>query len=147
MTYALVTDIANEFRSLEFTATSDITDARVQSYLDQAEARINLCLGQKYVLPITGSESLEYLKRIEIAIVAARVASVIDLKQSTQPNTIKQEYNKRNYADWAEKELKKLKDLEIILQDAVLLDSDFGMSSYNTDNDIEPFFKKDVQQW
>jgi cell fate (sporulation/competence/biofilm development) regulator YmcA (YheA/YmcA/DUF963 family) len=148
MTYALVTDIQSEFRKKTFDGSSDITDTRVQKFLDEADAEINLCLSNKYVTPITGIESLLIVKRIEIAIVAHRIASIIDLKQfSNQPATIKQEYNKKDFEKQARKHLQDLKNEITTLPDAELLSSDFGISSSLVDDCITPVFKKDVDQW
>jgi phage gp36-like protein len=155
MTYALATDIANEFRFIEFNnetdpeLKSDISLARVNTFLDEADAEINLCLNNKYITPITGTESLKVLKRIEIAIVSSRVASLIDLKQFTnQSKTIKQEFNKSNYAENARKLLQELKDEKLTLVDAELIDTDYGMtSSLECDSTAEPIWKKRVEQW
>ena len=146
-TYAVVADIENEFRKITFDTTSDITDTRVQGFLDEAEAEINNCLDVVYVTPITGTKSKLIVKRIEIAIVAARIASIIDLKQNTQSKIIKQEFNKQNFADAARKQLQDLKSRIITLDDAVLLNSDFGMSSQVDDDNVVPVFDKCLEQW
>lgn len=152
MTYATPADVANEFRKITFDSNSDITEARVQTFLDQAEAEINVCLNVVYVLPISGSapESLKILKRIEIAIVAARIAAIIDLKRNTQGSGFKnleQEFNKRDFAKTARKYLEDLKTRKLTLTDAELLNSDFGMSSETLDLQVEPVFDKCKQQW
>ena len=147
MTYALASDIANEFRQLTFGVSTDITQAKVDEFIFQAEAEINMYLAPKYLLPITGTQSLLILKRIEIALVASRVASILDLKQHAQPSTIKQEFNKRDYEDQARKYLEQLRNLKLILPDAVLLNSNFGMRSYTVENDIYSVFERDKEQW
>ena len=148
MAYANVTDVANQFRKITFGSNTDITEARVQVYLDEVDAEIDTCLAPIYVLPITGSSSLTTLKTIASLIVAARVASVIDLKIATnQGKNIKQEFNKREQAIWARKHLDELKTRSLTLLDAELLNSDYGMSSYTEENDIEPVFDKCKQQW
>ena len=147
-TYALPADVANEFRSITFDGTSDITDTRVQSFLDEAEAEINTSLAVVYITPITGTISLLVVKRIEIAIVAARVAAIIDLKRSpSQDKNIKQEFNKAGFARVARKSLEDLKNRITTLTDAELLNSDFGMSSETVDLQVEPVFDKCKQQW
>lgn len=148
MSYATVADIANEFRNITFSATSDITDTRVQSFLDEADAEINLCLNNKYITPITGTESLLVLKRIEIAIVAARIASIIELKQAVnQPSNIKQSFNKREYVKLARMHLQDLKDEKLTLTDAELRSGEYGMSSSLVDDCIVGTWKKGVDQW
>lgn len=147
-TYALPADVANEFRSITFNSTSDITDTRVQGFLDEAEAEINTALAIVYVTPITGTQSLLIVKRIEIAIVAARVAAIIDLKRSpSQDKNIQQEFNKSGFAKAARKSLENLKNRITTLTDAVLLNSDFGMSSETVDLNIVAVFDKDKEQW
>lgn len=150
MTYATPTDVANEFRKITFDSNSDFTDARVQGFLDQVEAEINTCLSSIYIVPITGPTSLLVVKRIEIAIVAARIASIIDLKKNTSQSTnknIQQEFDKGDYAITARKQLQDLKNRKITLIDAQLLNSDFGMSSETLDLQVEPVFDKCKQQW
>ena len=159
MTYAEVLDIQNEFRNIVFDSSFDITDAKVTSFLEQTDAEINLCLSNKYIVPITGVESLKILKRIEIAIVAARVASILDLKQfANQPSKIKQEFNKKDFQDFARKQLDNLKNERITLIDATLIDQDFGMSSgliddcsTNSSNSIDDcpttVFKRGIDLW
>jgi len=148
MTYAAVADIQNEFRKITFDGSSDFTDVRIQGFLDEADAQINLCLSNKYVIPITGVQSLLVLKRIEIAIVSARVAAIIDLKQyQNQDKVIKQEFNKRDYATESMKLLKDLQEEKITLIDADLINSDYGMSSTLIDDCIQPIFKKYKDQW
>ena len=147
-TYALSADVANEFRKITFDGSSDITDTRVQGFLDEAEAEINTALAVVYVTPITGTISLLIVKRIEIAIVAARVAAIIDLKRSSsQDKNIQQEFNKSGFARAARKSLEGLKNRITTLTDAELLNSDFGMSSETLDLQVEPVFDKCKQQW
>lgn len=149
-TYALPLDVANEFRSITFDSSSDITDTRVQGFLDEAEAEINTALAIVYITPITGTEALLVVKRIEIAIVAARVAAIIDLKRNTSQSTdknIQQDFNKSGFARAARKSLENLKNRITTLTDAVLLNSDFGMSSETLDLQVEPVFDKCKQQW
>jgi len=148
MTYALPADVANEFRNITFDGTSDITDVRVQGFLDETEAEINTSLAVVYITPITGTQALLVVKRIEIAIVAARVAAIIDLKRSpSQDKNIQQEFNKAGFARAARKSLENLKNRITTLTDAELLNSDFGMSSETLDLQVEPVFDKCKQQW
>jgi len=146
MTYALIADIEEEFRKIKLDGTEDITN--IQPFLDQADAEINLCLSNKYEVPIKGIESLKVLKRIEIAIVSARVAAKLDLKHfPNQESTIKQEFNKKDFANMAKEQLDDLKNEKITLIDATLLSSDFGMSSTLVDDCIVGEFEKGVDQW
>ena len=150
MTYALVADVADEFRKITFDSNSDITDTRVQGFLDQTEAEIDTTLAVVYVTPITGTQALLIVKRIEIAIVAARVAAIIDLKTNTLKSSnvnIQQEFNKSHFAKAARKQLQDLKERLITLTDAELLNSDFGMSSETIDLGVEPVFDKCKDQW
>ena len=147
MAYTVIADIQNEFRKVDFSTNPAITNAKVQSFIDQETEIIDGYLRNVYQLPITGAKSLQILKRIEIALVAERVASIIDLKQGLQPSTIKQELNKKDFAKWARDYLKNLKDKSILLPDADLLKSDLGMYSFNVENNIEPVFDKCKEQW
>jgi hypothetical protein len=151
MTYAAVSDITDNFRKLPITADSDFNIDRVTRFLTQEEAFIDSFLIDIYVFPITGTRSLELLKVIEVALVSAKIASIIDLKQNTQlgttSNNIKQEFNKREYAETHKRYLNDIKNRTITLPDAPLLNSDYGMSSYTEENDILPEFDKGLQQW
>lgn len=147
MSYATIVNIQDEFRDITFDTSTDITSVRVQEFLDQADAEINLMLGSRYETPITGVESLKIVKRIEIAIVAARVASILDLKGKSQNSIIKQEFNKKDYEKESRELLDRLKDQDFILPDAVLLDTSYGMKSSLVDDGVTPIFKKGVDQW
>jgi phage gp36-like protein len=147
MTYAVVDDIAREFNSIEFTTTSSVTSDDVQSFIDQNTSLIDQYLAPVYLLPIVSVKALDVLKRIQIALVAARVAAIVNIKQNNQPALAKQELNKRNYADWAMMHLKELANRTLYLEGAELINSDYGMESYTLSNNIYPEFEKGVKQW
>ena len=147
MSYSTVADIAREFKNIEFTTTSSVTIDDVQSFIDQNDSLIDQYLSPVYLLPIVSAKALDVLKRIQIALVAARVSSIVNIKQNNQPALAKQELNKRNYADWAMMHLKELSNRTLYLEDASLINSDYGMESYTLSNDIYPEFQKGVKQW
>lgn len=147
MTYASIIDIQDNFRNLPITANSDINTDRVNRFLSDEGGFIDSHLVSVYVLPITGVASLKLLKSIEAAFVVAKIASIIDLKQSTSSIGMKQEFNKRQYAEIHMQYLKDLQRQIITLPDAVLLNSKYGVSSYTEENNILPEFDKNLSQW
>lgn len=151
MTFAISTDIESEFRNIVFGSGSNaaISTAEVDEFLTQTDALINGILKPKYELPITGSNSLEILKKIEIDFVAFRVSKILNLKKSIPlpDKTIVQDLNN----GFAYKESKKLLDAifegKFVLPDADLLTGSSGLSDFNSANSIEPIWKRDTKQW
>jgi len=151
MTYALVSDIQNEIKNIDFAnPKSSVLTSSVEDFLDQADAKINMYLTQ-YVLPITGVESLLILKKIEIDLVAFRVTKIIDLTKSVPipDSTIPQEITTGTCFRQAMNQLEMLKSNDLVLPDTDLVPESTGILSFHTEagNNIQPVFHKEAQQW
>lgn len=150
MSYATVSDITSEFRELTVTTTSPITTAEVERFLLEADALIDTKLSNRYTVPIvSGSVSLVLLRKIEIDIVAYRIASILNLKKEVPlpDKTILQDLN---YTASYKVSMKLLDDLfsgKILLPDATIKTDSSGFADYNYANDIGPIFERDTKQW
>ena len=80
MGYCTVGDVSSDFKNIEFSATSTVTDTEVGDFIDQESAFIDSMICSVYVVPVTGSSSLLLLKKIAIALVADRVRHVLYTK-------------------------------------------------------------------
>ena len=148
MTYADNADIAKEFRKLTFDGDSAVTEADIDGFLEESEAIINSYVSNRYIVPITGIEALKIMKTLEIAIVALRVQVIIDLKAfKSQSKETKQEFGKQERRDWAIDYLQGIQKGLYRLIDAEEIGSSSGITSFNSKNNIKPFFRKEIRQW
>ncbi len=151
MTYALSTDIETEFRDLDLTAgpNKSLIKSDIDAFLDETEAFINTHLSNRYELPIVGFESLLLLKKIEIDLVAFRVAKILNLKRETPipDSRIEQDLN---YSAAFQQSTRLLNDLfegTILLPDNDPKTAGSGISSFNQTNNIQPIWERDTRQW
>jgi phage gp36-like protein len=106
---------------------------------------IESALGLRYVVPITGTNSLVVVRNIEILLVRARVRKRL--------NRIGQlgDAERKVYDDDTTNAMKMLKALAegtMNLGDATLLNSDGGIASFPTVDTCDAYvFKKNVDQW
>lgn len=152
MTYATASDINNELKQITFSATSAVTEGAVLDFLDQADAVIDMYISQRYATPVTASASLLVLKKIAIDIVVYRVAKILDLKKSVpipDGNIIQDITNGDAYKE-SMKLLIAIRDNKMDLPSEEKINGASGIGSFHTESgneDIEPFFKKGVDQW
>jgi phage gp36-like protein len=145
MSYATATQVQEEFSGVTFSTTSSPTLATVERWLLEADAVIESALGLRYVVPITGTNSLVVVRNIEILLVRARVRKRL--------NRIGQlgDAERKVYDDDTTNAMKMLKALAegtMNLGDATLLNSDGGIASFPTVDTCDAYvFKKNVDQW
>ena len=71
--YSTNSDIRGDLKgSPSFTTETDVKDASLNDFRDQAYSEINSYLAYKYTLPISDTEDLKFLKKIEIDLVVYR---------------------------------------------------------------------------
>lgn len=156
MPYAAKEDIANELRSIDvFTASGkEITIAKVDQFLVESDAEINSKLQNRYVMPLVDAttEALELLKKIEIDLVAYRIAKILNLKKDMPiggdgTRTIVQTLNEGAAFKLSQKLLNDLNSGVIILDGATQLSTAQGNRSVVVDCDVTSVIEKDTTQW
>lgn len=144
MAYSLNTDVQAEFKSLTYNANT-VTAAKVDEWIAQADAYIDTMLNSQYVVPITGTASLEVVKMISTWLVADRVRDILTLLPGA--NAASQEFA-QDYFKKATELLTMLKKGQVTLPDAPLAgDGAGGVSGYAQANGLQPEFKRYSDQW
>lgn len=87
--YATVTDIEDNLKKVDFSATnSSVNVAQVGDMITQESAVIDQYIGVKYDLPIIGDSALSFLEKICISLVVYRVKTILQPKSALpQPDT------------------------------------------------------------
>lgn len=144
MPYSTYTDVASEFKDIDFTATgAKVSSTEVTEFIVQADALIDAMISNKYEVPVTGTKSLSLLKMISIMIVRDRILEIMSVKTGDEETT--QDPSKK-YLISPKDMLKAISKGDTKLVDAVAL-SGGGVSSFNVDHSIKHVFKKGVDQW
>lgn len=152
MTYATQANITSELKGVVFSASSQITSAAVLEFLDQADAIIDMYVGKRYDTPVTGTKSLNLLKKIAIDIVVYRVTKILDLSKSIPiPDSgVIQDITEGSAYRESMRVLKDIRDNVMSLPDATLLNTTSGLGSFHAEalnSEILPVFDKELQQW
>lgn len=149
MGYATVKNVESEFKNIDFTSSTLVTKADIESFLVQTDALINAYVGAKYVVPITGDDSSVALMRLfSITLVADRVKKILETRQVTNTSAnqeVRGAYGKSDVM----RDLASIKKGEMPLAGATLLlgSGQGAMFSNNTANGVEPIMRKDEDQW
>lgn len=152
MTYATIDDIEAELKGINFTTTSQVTSTAVNNFLLQTDALINSYIYERYELPITGVESLEILKKIEIDFVVWRVSKILDLTKSEPipAGGVPQEITEGSAYRESMALLASIKANKNDLPDATEINPTSPLASFHSDPNnlnITPFFDMESQQW
>jgi len=147
MAYTDKDKVADEFVNVTFDSDTKVTEAQVDRWIDEADSVINVFVGKRYTTPVTApAESLLVLQKISTTLVACRVARKLRVKtpapETTQGVTINADPKK-----WAFKLLDEISKGKLDLRDSELAFSTDGVRSFNSQNGIEPFYKRGVDQW
>lgn len=150
--YCSTSDIQAEIKKLPLDATTPVTTDQVTEFIDQESARINSYITARYTLPISGTESLLFLKRICIALVTWRVSDILSTRKTQMlPNgMISQDLSGATAYKQAVKDLKALAKGDIKLPDESVSNSTPGkafFSSNNLDTSFESAFDVSEDQW
>lgn len=143
MAYSVYGDVEAEFKGMVLDTTSPVTDTEVTGFIAQADAEINGLVGLRYVVPITGTDSLIIMKMVSIWLVADRVAKILQVKTKTEENSTAG----KSLREMALELLDKIVKGEFLLADATRLSSANGFKSYANDAQLEYTFKKGDTQW
>ena len=143
MAYATYQDVIDEFKNID-TTNGRITNAKITTWISQAEAYIDGRLSLLYTTPITGTNSLLIVQQISIGLVAQRVARILETKSITPKGD---QYIPKDLIKDAEAKLKLIVERKLKLSDAEEISEGAGVKSYSSSNTVERVFKQGVEQW
>jgi len=148
MAYCTNAEVLSEFYSLTYASdtANGVTSAEVDTWITQADAKINSYISNKYTTPVTtGTEALAILKEISLCFVTARVKRKLKLGGGAKKTTQLDE------ATALEKKamdmLKAINKGEMVLTDAPSGGGGAGTNSYGKKVGLEPTFEKGVDKW
>jgi len=144
MAYSALADVQNEFKKMTFDSTTSITDTQVNDWIAQADAEIDSIVGLRYIVPITGVNSLLILKRISVEIVAERIKDVLEVKTDEK---VSQNIRNINKVLTARDKLKLISTGDMLLSDALIAGSNAGVTSFTSSNGVEHKFRAGEDQW
>ena len=145
MAYCTDTEISSEFKDITFSASTAVKAAEVDDFIDQSSALIDGIISSKYEVPVVGSGSVLILKMICIWIVKARILSILSVK--TPQDKTKQDPDGPTLLKQAMDMLKAIKKGDLVLNDATVVSSDDGMSSFLMNEDITYDNQVGVDNW
>lgn len=147
MAYSIAADVESEFKNIEFSTDTFITLSDIDSFIMQADALINANVGMRYQIPVSAdSDALALLKLYSITLVADRIKKILGVKQVTNTDANQDVRGVFTSKDVI-KALQDLKNGNMLLSGATLLQSPGGFSSYTEEHKICPTWKKDSVQW
>lgn len=147
MAYATAAQVAEELRGVSLSASTDPTATVVERWITEADSEINSIIGKRYQVPIdSGTSPLDFLlmQNLCIQIVAARLRRYLGIKS---PFSEVDQHIKTDTDKEARKTLMKIASGDFKLQDATILNSSVGVSSFNVSSSQEFVYKKGVDQW
>lgn len=152
-TYASSSDIASEFKSIDFSASNAvISTTEVNNFIDQEEAAIESEVATVYTVPVTGSKAIQLMKLMTIMMVKARILDILTVKSGKQTTdqggSTSLDLRKRVFGGEGEDGMiQRIRKKDLRLVDAILAETTAGVTSYNVNNNITPIFKRDCAQW
>ncbi len=152
MSYATTTQVKAMFRNLTENATNKaVTDPTIQEWLDEAQQVINSRFKYFYVVPITGTDSLLIVRKIERLIVASQVDDTLNSYTDKQkkPQYLKNAMDMLDcYAPKPDPKTCKLCDPTAQLPDDLFLGQQNTERRFKASvTDVAPTFKKGVDTW
>ena len=86
MAYCTEANIESEIQ-MDFSATTELTSTELASIIAETDAEIDSKLGDKYVVPITGSTALILMRRIAVLINTGKVQELYGFKYDKEAET------------------------------------------------------------
>lgn len=145
MAYAADTDIQAEFKSITFSGNASVSTADVTEFISQEEAALNAAVSTVYATPITSTNGVKIMKLMTTLMVKARIMDILPVKTGNA------DVEQGNPADALRERvgdmLKRILNKTLLLADATLSETSGGVKDYNSSNDIEQKWQRDVDQW
>lgn len=150
MGYCQVSDIIGEFKSIVFTSSSAsspsaVTLESVGTFITQASSMIDGRIQNRYSVPVTGTASLIMLKAICIMLIKARIISIYANKGPVDKT--KQDPDGRTLNDAAIKLIDQICNGVLKLIDAQAVNTEAGMTSYLSKQDLVYDYQVDTDAW
>lgn len=145
MAYCTSADVAAEFKFLTISSSSAVTTTVVTEFISQADAYLNSRVGLKYIVPITGTESLKIMKRLSIWFTAARIKDLITVKLG-QPIG-EQQTREGDLYKMVNDELDLIVKGLLLLSDSTSATTADGVRSFDVDDSQEFEFDRNSDQW
>lgn len=146
MAYCSTAEITSEFKDIEFTATTTVTDTDVDSFIDQASAAIDSNIYNRYIVPVTvGAGALLLLKMVCIMMVKARILSILSVK--TPQDKTKQDPDGPTLLTQAQKMLDSISKGILDLVGATGTGTEQGMTSFLANSDLTYDFRVGENNW
>ena len=129
MAYTTTDDILSYFNGFDWTdnegTENNISEAEGQKFINEQTVIIDLRIGKKYILPITDSSDLTYLKIVNDKLVVCIIDKIL---RAYAMDDESDKVRKRNYCKEANEMLDKILNGEIPLNTD---QKSFGAFSYN----------------
>jgi len=115
MSYTTASDILKYFNGLTYTdsegADNNISEADVEQFIEEQGLIIDLIIGDKYLLPITNTTALNYLKLICDKLVVCQIDKILRTFAMADESEF---VRRRNYCKEAKEMLDKIVSGEIV---------------------------------
>lgn len=147
MGYCQLTDIEGEFKNIAFTTTSNVSTVTVTAFIAEASALIDTYVGGRYVTPIVGVNSLLVMSLYCRTLVADRIRGIIESKQVTNTDSTANAKNPGLSTSDVIKALTQIQNGNTVLGDAALQNLNASFFSNNSQNGVQPRFRKNRRQW
>lgn len=134
--------VKSQFKSLEYNANT-LAEPEVAQWIVEETAYINSRVGVKYTVPIieaSSPQSFEIMKTICTWLVAQRVKDTLAVK--TPVKEVRQQTIQGGLRKAAEMRLNMILEEKLLLPDAPKAPENTGVSSFASDNNLEPVFRK-----
>ncbi len=146
MAYSTKDNVESEFKNVTFDATSKVTETEVDEFIAEADLTVDSFLSRRYVVPVTGVQTLILVRKFSRQLTAARCAPIIGVQTNFERTTNNKE-EKSSVISGIMRHLKAISKGEADLpSDATLKPSKssgrFVISSGETDK-----FDYDKDQW
>lgn len=141
MAYCSKDDVESDFKDIEFTDSTKVTSGEVTSITEQESAYIDSMISSRYVVPVTGDNSLLVLKKICIALSSDRVRNILITK--TGKDELDQDTKGMIAVSRARKDLQAIQDGTLRLIDAPVITTKIGFDT----GCKEVFFEPSKDQW
>jgi len=142
MPYCTATQVAAEAKiNGAFSASTSPTDTRVAELIAEIDAEINTKIGMRYPTPIVDATDLILIRGIATVLVAERVIGTIEVTTGQGINVVNPKMKDGNLA---RTKLNDIVEGKLKLNTAP---SGSPVRSFMSDNDKQPTFKRDCEQW
>lgn len=142
MSYAELSHIESEFKDVDFSTNTSVSDDNVEAFIEEFDAIIDGYIGQKYTVPVASGGGLLILRRICIGLVTNRIKSILYVKTGNEsPDQNVPDPNEEFYDM-----LKKIQDGDLLLAGATNI-SPTGSVAFNQSICEPHTFKKGEAQW